>query len=107
MFINILQNALQSLPGGKGRIILETGYRTDRDAVWIVCRDSDQGIPPDRLKDIFKPFFTTKEVGKGTGLGLYISHEIIQRHGGSISAQSVPGEGTTMTVTLPRRGRMG
>jgi two-component system NtrC family sensor kinase len=107
VFINILQNALQSLPGGKGRIILETGYRTDRDAVWIVCRDSGQGIPPDRLKDIFKPFFTTKEVGKGTGLGLYISHEIIQRHGGSISAQSVPGEGTTMTVTLPRRGRIG
>jgi two-component system NtrC family sensor kinase len=107
VFINILKNALQSLPEGKGSLVLETGYRTDRDIVWITCRDSGQGIPPDRLKDIFKPFFTTKEVGKGTGLGLYISHEIIQRHGGSISAQSVPGEGTTMTVTLPRRGRMG
>jgi two-component system NtrC family sensor kinase len=107
VFINILMNALQSLPEGKGSLVLETGCRAERDVVWISCRDSGQGIPPDRIKDIFKPFFTTKEVGKGTGLGLYISHEIIQRHGGSITAQSVPGEGTTMTVTLPRRGRMG
>jgi two-component system NtrC family sensor kinase len=107
VFINTVKNALQSLPGGKGRIELETVYLEDQDAVRVDCRDSGQGIPEDHLKDIFKPFFTTKEVGQGTGLGLYICHEIVQRHGGCITAQSVAGRGTTITVTLPRKRRSG
>jgi two-component system NtrC family sensor kinase len=53
------------------------------------------------MKDIFKPFFSTKEVGKGTGLGLYISHEIIKKHGGEIRVNSEVGKGTTFTIELP------
>lgn len=107
VFINIIKNALQSLPGGKGKIELETVYLEDQDAVQVECRDSGQGIPENHLKDIFKPFFTTKEVGQGTGLGLYICHEIVQRHEGCITARSEAGRGTTITVMLPRKRRAG
>ena len=71
----------------------------------IECRDTGVGIPTDILNDIFKPFFTTKEVGTGTGLGLYISHEIIKKHEGLISVSSKPGRGTTFTIDLPAKAR--
>ena len=58
-------------------------------------------MPHSIIKDIFKPFFTTKEVGTGTGLGLYISHEIIKKHKGDIFVFSTPGKGTTFRVELP------
>jgi signal transduction histidine kinase len=73
--------------------------------VVIVCRDTGRGIPAALLKDIFKPFFTTKGVGRGTGLGLYISHEIIRRHDGHIRVESEEGEGTIVTVELPCKRR--
>jgi signal transduction histidine kinase len=53
------------------------------------------------VKDIFKPFFTTKEAGKGTGLGLYISHQIIMKHRGDIRVRSEVGKGTSFTIELP------
>ncbi|HPL63177.1 MAG TPA: ATP-binding protein [Syntrophales bacterium] len=100
--INIIQNALQSLPeGGKGRVILETAWRSEISRVEFRCTDEGEGIPGEILKDIFKPFFTTKEVGKGTGLGLYISHEIVRRHGGEIHVESAPGKGSRFTIELP------
>jgi two-component system NtrC family sensor kinase len=71
------------------------------DTVLVECRDTGRGIPAVFLKDIFKPFFTTKTVGRGTGLGLYLSHEIIRRHGGEIRVASEEGRGTTVTVELP------
>ena len=67
----------------------------------ITCGDTGKGIPMDQIKDIFKPFFTTKTVGQGTGLGLYISHEIIKKHGGSIHVRSDVGQGTVFTIELP------
>ena len=66
----------------------------------IKVRDSGPGIPPDQQKHVFKPFFTTKQP-LGTGLGLAISHRIVSRHGGLISFESAPNEGTTFTVELP------
>ena len=63
--------------------------------------DTGCGIPLDIQDKIFEPFFTTKPPGKGTGLGLSIVYGVIQRHGGTIEAESLPGCGTTFTVTLP------
>lgn len=105
VFINVFKNALQSLPEEGGKVTLTTGYRSKTDTVVIECQDSGKGIPRGELNDIFKPFFTTKPVGKGTGLGLYISHEIIKRHGGVIYAASEAGKGTTFTIELPCKRR--
>jgi signal transduction histidine kinase len=71
--------------------------------VTIRVRDDGCGIPPDVLPRIFDPFFTTKSLGKGTGLGLAISAAIVQSHGGSLTAESVPNRGSTFTVVLPVR----
>ena len=105
VFINVIKNALQSLPEEGGKVTLTTGYRSKTDTVVIECQDTGKGIPRGELNDIFKPFFTTKPVGKGTGLGLYISHEIIKRHGGVIYAASEVGKGSTFTIELPCRRR--
>ncbi len=105
VFINIIKNALQSLPEGRGTVSLATRYIQERDAVRFTCSDTGEGIAAVRLKDIFKPFFTTKPVGKGTGLGLYISHEIVRRHGGDISATSEEGKGSTFVIELPCKRR--
>jgi two-component system NtrC family sensor kinase len=101
VFINVIINAIQSLPEGKGRVTLETRYQEDSDCVIVKIRDTGSGISGAHLKDIFKPFYTTKEVGQGTGLGLYISHEIVKRHGGTIQAHSELGRGTVVTIELP------
>ena len=63
VFINVIKNAIQAIGQGKGTVELRTGYRRDTDAVFIECRDTGCGIPEKHVKDIFKPFFTTKEVG--------------------------------------------
>jgi signal transduction histidine kinase len=104
VLINIIRNALQALPEGKGRITLTT-HQPSADIVAVECRDTGVGIPAASLKDIFKPFFTTKTVGRGTGLGLYLSHEIIRRHNGQIRVASEEGKGTVVTVELPCRRR--
>jgi two-component system NtrC family sensor kinase len=101
VFMNIIKNAIQALPDGQGTISLKTRYKRETGTVTIECRDTGMGIPDDIAKDIFKPFFTTKVVGSGSGLGLYISHEIIKKHEGLISVSSKPGRGTTVTIDLP------
>jgi signal transduction histidine kinase len=105
VLINIVRNALQALPAGKGSLILTTRHAQVKDAVVVECRDTGVGIPAAFLKDVFKPFFTTKAVGQGTGLGLYICHEIIRRHGGQIRVISKEGEGTVVTVEIPCKRR--
>ena len=65
------------------------------------CLDNGPGIPESVQKDIFKPFFTTKTVGQGTGLGLYICHEIIQKHNGTIAHANIQGKGALFKVYLP------
>jgi len=100
--LNILQNAIQAvMAGGCGAIVLSTRHDPNRRKVFFECADTGPGIPFDVQKDIFKPFFTTKDVGQGTGLGLYISHEIIRKHGGSLTFESRPGKGSQFTVALP------
>jgi two-component system, NtrC family, sensor histidine kinase HydH len=104
VFLNLSLNALQAMPQG-GRLLISTGLRkaTRRGAaaafLEIRFRDTGVGIPPNDLKNLFIPFFTTKD--KGTGLGLPISQRIIENHGGTIEVRSQPAEGATFTVLLP------
>ncbi|MDX9804134.1 MAG: ATP-binding protein, partial [Dehalococcoidales bacterium] len=74
--------------------------RSGQDAR-IILADSGPGIEEGIIDKIFNPFFTTREVGQGTGLGLSIAHGIITEHGGSIRAESRPGNGTVFTIDLP------
>ena len=108
VLINIIKNAVQALPDGRGRISLSTSYQHETDRISVECRDDGHGIQPEVMKDIFKPFFTTKDVGTGTGLGLYVSYEIIKKHEGDISVSSEVGKGTTFTIELPckRSGKL-
>ena len=101
VLINVIKNALQALPDGKGRIFLSTSYNREADRVVVECRDEGGGIDPSVVRDIFKPFFTTKDVGKGSGLGLYVSYEIIKKHNGEIRVSSEVAKGTTVTIELP------
>jgi two-component system, NtrC family, sensor kinase len=101
VLINVISNALQAMPEGHGTLSIFTSCHQDTGSIIVECKDDGIGIPPEIMKDIFKPFFTTREVGRGTGLGLYISYEIIKRHGGEIRVSSEVGQGATVTITLP------
>ena len=85
------------MPRG-GEFTITTRGRGDNAEV--VVADSGEGMPPEVVANLFQPYFTTK--AKGTGLGLAISRSIIQEHGGSISVDSAPGQGSAFTIRLPR-----
>ena len=100
VWTNLIDNAVDAMDG-QGRLVIAT--RADGDSVVVEVTDSGAGMPPEVQAKAFKPFFTTKDVGKGTGLGLDISRRIVvERHGGDIAVDSVPGR-TTMSVRLPVR----
>ena len=99
--LNIINNAIQVVDSRAGKIVIKTRYDEHRSIVVFECEDDGPGISEEVMKDMFKPFFTTKEVGKGTGLGLYISHEIVRRHNGNIFVQNNPKGGATFRVELP------
>jgi signal transduction histidine kinase len=98
VIMNLVVNAAQAIEG-RGTITLTTGCLGDR--VFLEVRDTGAGIPEEIRGEIFNPFFTTKPVGQGTGLGLPVSHEIVLKHGGQLDLETVPGQGTTFRVTLP------
>ena len=95
--LNLVQNALDAMPQG-GTLTL-TGRRTPTH-VQLQIQDTGSGISREQRTKIFEPLYTTKP--GGTGLGLYIVQEILATHGGQVSVESVEGEGTTFTLTLPR-----
>ena len=100
VFFNILKNALEAIrDGGTVDITIEAD---DRD-VSVRFRDNGIGMDAEQLAHLFEPYRTSKE--EGTGLGLMVSKRIVSDHGGTISAESKPGEGTTFTVTIPRLER--
>ena len=99
VLLNIIGNANHATEDG-GNIAIKL-QKLDEDYAGIFIRDNGSGIEPDKLKDIFNPFFTTKEVGKGTGLGLSISHKIIKEHNGEIQVKSTVGKGTEFLIKLP------
>ena len=104
VFMNLLVNAAHAIDK-KGDIEITT--RDKGESVEISIRDTGQGIPKDILPKIFDPFFTTKDVGKGTGLGLNLAYNIIQKHKGTIHVSSEEGKGTTFTIVLPVHGDQG
>lgn len=100
VFVNIIMNAAEAMDG-EGKLTIATEMNGGGDNVAISFSDNGPGISEENLKQLFEPFFTTKEVGYGTGLGLSISHGIVERHGGTIKAESTIGRGSTFTVVLP------
>lgn len=103
VLLNLIINAIQAMAkGGKLTISVE---QNKAEYVDIKISDTGTGISAKNLKKIFSPFFTTKKAGEGTGLGLYITHMIIERDGGKISVESEAGVGTTFTVSLPKKNR--
>ena len=105
VLLNIVINALDATDPG-GSITITTGIsvsasKPGQKGLEITVTDTGCGIPPEYMDKLFDPFFTTKEVGQGTGLGLSVSHGIVERHGGTILVQSKVGRGSTFTVWLP------
>ncbi|UCF05245.1 MAG: cache domain-containing protein [bacterium] len=100
VFVNIIMNAAEAMEG-HGVLTVSTNTSAAGDGVEARFNDTGPGISEEDLQQLFEPFFTTKEVGYGTGLGLSISHGIIERHGGTLRAESHLGEGSTFIVTLP------
>jgi signal transduction histidine kinase len=98
VFLNLLMNSCDVVEGG-GRITITT--EPTSQGVRLDFHDDGPGIPAEVQSRIFDPFFTTKPVGQGTGLGLSLSHGIIERHGGRIQVQSSPGHGTSFVIDLP------
>ncbi|WP_375739668.1 ATP-binding protein [Pseudomonas boanensis] len=96
--MNLLINAAHAIEGF-GRITVRTGH--EGAWVWLEVEDNGKGIEPRILHRIYEPFFTTKPVGKGTGLGLALSYNIVQKHNGRIEAFSQPGIGTRFRIWLP------
>lgn len=124
-FLNLIKNAIEAISDEGGVVVRAKRHRAadktgktaeifdhmkyrgkctlEGDTVDIEIRDSGAGIPQEILHRVFDPFFTTKDVGKGSGLGLFIVHEIIEEHDGCIAVESEPGKGTTFFISLPLR----
>lgn len=100
VLLALIMNAIDAMPQG-GNLWITTSFSTEANQVQTVVRDDGAGIPPEILSRIFEPFLTTKETGRGVGLGLAISHSILERHNGNIDVQSEVGRGSTFTITLP------
>jgi two-component system NtrC family sensor kinase len=96
--VNLTTNAVQAMPQG-GRLTIQT--RASEDDVFLVVEDTGAGMSEDTAKQIFVPFFTTKDVGEGTGLGLSVVHGIVTLHGGAISVESALGQGSRFEIRLP------
>jgi two-component system, sporulation sensor kinase E len=102
VFMNLLINACHAIRDG-GRVVISTTYSVKDRAILVQVRDTGCGIAHEVIDRIWDPFFTTKEVGKGVGLGLALSYNIVKRHGGEIRVESTVGEGSQFTVRLPVR----
>jgi signal transduction histidine kinase len=104
VFTNLLKNAIEAMPG-KGQILFSISDTSDQLTMSIT--DTGTGIQPEHMDKLFTPFFTTKGIGKGTGLGLPIIYGIVKMHKGDVTVKSnVDPEcgptGTTFTITVPR-----
>lgn len=103
VFLNLLVNAAQAIRYW-GTITIRSGTHGD-DQIFISVSDTGSGIPEENLKHIFEAFYTTKPVGQGTGLGLAVSYNIVNQHGGRLEVESKVDVGTTFTVYLPVKAK--
>jgi two-component system NtrC family sensor kinase len=102
VFLNIINNAHQAMSQAAGqRVLTVKSELADPHTIRVTVTDTGPGMSTETLDRVFDPFFTTKDVGLGTGLGMSVSHGIVQEHGGRIWAESVLGEGATFVVELP------
>jgi two-component system NtrC family sensor kinase len=99
VWLNLLINAIDAIEQGPGVISIKT--INTGESIQVSITDDGVGIPPEKISRIFEPFYTTKEPGRGTGLGLAVCHQIVTRHRGQILVDSQPGQGTTFTIILP------
>jgi len=99
VLVNLISNAAHALPPHGGKILLCTGDWEGR-GVFISVSDNGKGMSDDQCSHIFNPFYSTKQEGEGTGLGLSVSYGLIRRYGGDITVTSQPGVGTRFTVWL-------
>jgi signal transduction histidine kinase len=100
VFVNLFINAIQAMKNN-GTLTITATPDAENRAIIIAVNDTGKGIPKEDIRNIFEPFFTTKEVGEGTGLGLSVTHGIINDHKGELSVESQEGVGTTFTIKLP------
>jgi PAS domain S-box-containing protein len=106
VFINLFQNSIEALAGKESGAFIAVSIRTppDESEAEVVFSDNGSGVANDDANRVFEPFFTTKEPGKATDLGLSIAYSIIMDHGGSITCDSDPDKGTTITFSIPAVG---
>lgn len=98
IFLNIVRNAIQARPVG---LALRIRTRSEGGRISIAFADNGPGFAPDVLPHAFEPFFTTRGIGQGTGLGLAVAHAVVSDHGGTIEAANAPGGGALLSLTLP------
>jgi len=102
VLINLILNGVQAMDDG-GILNIRAYEKKDENGFCFEVEDTGKGIPTENLAKVFDPFFTTKEVGKGSGLGLSVSHGIIEQHRGRIEVESEMGKGTKFSIFLPSR----
>jgi len=100
VFINLIKNAIDAIGDKEGLIVIETS-NINHEFIKCSIKDNGEGIESQFIKDIFKPFFTTKPQGKGIGLGLFIVYEIVTEHNGTIEVESQKGKGSTFILKFP------
>jgi len=102
MLVNLVQNGLDAINGKPGgEVVMSIGLSETADLAVLRVRDTGSGMPQETLKDIFTPFYTTKQLGKGSGMGLSIVYGVVKMHAGDITVDSEVGKGTTFHVRIP------
>lgn len=102
VLINLLENAMDAVPETSGKIFVRSGVK--EGMICLMIEDNGHGMPPEVRARIFDPFFTTKSGDRGTGLGLFVVHRIVENLKGTIQVDSAPDQGTCFTVCLPADG---
>jgi len=102
--INLITNACQSLNDKNKTISIDLGMNYGKNSTYILVQDEGIGIDNYNLKNIFNPFFTTKRDSGGTGLGLYVTYNIVKSHNGELNIRSIKDIGTSCEVILPING---